>query len=195
MPSSALLDVVATMTTSRAPAIGARGRRATPKVTTRASASAPSRARDARRRATSRIATRDDVPRRARRRAARARATATDVAIATATSNAADPVVGVAFGVAAALLVVITGGMAYVALGEALDRGEEARAREEDARRARATAANARRFARRDKATRMTPSQRAAMETGGGDARANASGTSANRRARRRATRAGEGEA
>ena len=183
------------MTTSRAPAIGARGRRATPRATPRASALAPSRARDARRRATSRIATRDDVPRRARRRAARARATATDVAIATATSNAADPVVGVAFGVAAALLVVITGGMAYVALGDALDRGEEARAREEDARLERATAANARRFARRDRATRMTPSQRAAMETGRGDARARASGTSANRRARRRATRAGEGEA
>ena len=126
-----------------------------------------------------------------------ARRGANDAALDAANAaTSSETLVGLAFGVAAALLVVITGGMAYIAAREALDRREEADAREDDARRRRVTAANEGKLARKNRAktTRMTPSQRAAMETREAvDARedddARATATRTNRSARRRAAR------
>ena len=144
---------------------------------------------------------RRDVPRRRGAASARirdvARRGANDAALDAANAaTSSDTLVGLAFGVAAALLVVITGGMAYIAAREALDRREEADAREDDARRRRVTAANEGKLARKNRAktTRMTPSQRAAMETrevvdAREDDDARATATRTNRSARRRAAR------
>ncbi|CEF99145.1 unnamed product [Ostreococcus tauri] len=109
-------------------------------------------------------------------------------AVRTAVDAAPDPVAGVAFAVATALLLVITGGMGYVALREALDRKAESDARAEEDRQARvieANKGNARlQQAQRVRGKKLTPSQRAAMETEGDGGM--------NRRERRRRERAGE---
>jgi len=107
-----------------------------------------------------------------------------------------DPIVAAAFALAVVLLVVITGGMGYVAFREALDRNEEKNAREEEARQRRVIEANPNKVNERKskRRERVTPSQMAAMtrleDGGGGDAAENGGG---NRRARRRAARR-EGE-
>jgi len=107
-----------------------------------------------------------------------------------------DPIVAAAFALAVVLLVVITGGMGYVAFREALDRNEEKNAREEEARQRRVIEANPNKVLERKskRRERVTPSQMAAMtrleDGGGGDAAENGGG---NRRARRRAARR-EGE-
>lgn len=121
---------------------------------------------------------------------------AADAALDAVTTT--DPVVGAAFALAVVLLVVITGGMGYVAFREALDRNEEKNAREEEARQRRVIEANPNKVNERKskRRERVTPSQMAAMtrleEAGGGeDAAAEVGG--GNRRARRRAARR-EGE-
>ena len=107
-----------------------------------------------------------------------------DEALTSAAVPASDPLAGVAFGIAFALLLVITGGMGYVALREALDRNEERVAREEEERKVRVAEANRGRIPT-VKTPKMTPSQRAMVETGG------ESSGAANRRERRRRERAG----
>ena len=112
-------------------------RRATPRV---ARASVEARGVASRESASARIR---DVARRG----------ANDAALDAANAaTSSETLVGLAFGVAAALLVVITGGMAYIAAREALARREEADAREDDDARATATRTNrsARRRAARD---------------------------------------------
>lgn len=119
---------------------------------------------------------------------------AADAALDAVTTT--DPVVGAAFALAVVLLVVITGGMGYVAFREALDRNEEKNAREEEARQRRVIEANPNKVMERKskRRERVTPSQMAAMtrlEEGGGEDGAEVGG--GNRRARRRAARR-EGE-
>lgn len=75
-------------------------------------------------------------------------------------------------------------GWGYVALREALDRNEERVAREEEERKVRVAEANRGRIPT-VKTPKMTPSQRAMMETGGESA------GGANRRERRRREREG----
>lgn len=94
----------------------------------------------------------------------------------------------VAFGFALAvvLLVVITGGVAYVAFREAMDRREETRARDEEARRTRVVEANPSRAVNEKKIqrkSRATPSQVAAMTREEEDGRAR-DGNRKNRRRR-----------
>jgi len=88
-------------------------------------------------------------------------------AASSSASGSGDPIAGAAFAIAVVLLVIITGGMGYIALREALDRNEEKLAREEEERKIRVVEANRGRFG--DKASsksRLTPSQRAAKEIG-----------------------------
>ena len=107
-------------------------------------------------------------------------------------SNAAsdDSLVAFGFGLAVVLLVVITGGVAYVAFREAMDRREETRARDEEAHRTRVVEANPSRAVNEKKVkrkSRATPSQVAAMTREEEDGNGNARG--GNRRRRRRAAR------
>lgn len=112
-----------------------------------------------------------------------------DEALASAEASASDPLAGVAFGIAFALLLVITGGMGYVALREALDRNEERAAREDEERKVRVAEANRGRIPT-VKTPKMTPSQRAMVETGG-----ESMGTANRRERRRREREGGEGNA
>jgi hypothetical protein len=114
-----------------------------------------------------------------------------DVAVdALGSTSPDDSFVAFGFALAVVLLVVITGGVAYVAFREAMDRREETRARDEEARRTRVLEANPSRAVTEKKGkrkSRATPSQVAAMTREEEDAR----GTSraGNRRDRRRAAR------
>ena len=103
-------------------------------------------------------------------------------------SNAAsdDSLVAFGFALAVVLLVVITGGVAYVAFREAMDRREETRARDEEARRTRVVEANPSRAVNEKKIqrkSRATPSQVAAMTREEEDGRARG-GNRKNRRRR-----------
>ena len=101
-----------------------------------------------------------------------------------------DSFVAFGFALAVVLLVVITGGVAYVAFREAMDRREETRARDEEARRTRVVEANPSRAVNEKKIqrkSRATPSQVAAMTREEEDGNGNARG--GNRRRRRRAAR------
>lgn len=104
----------------------------------------------------------------------------------TAGAASGDPIAGAAFAIAVVLLVIITGGMGYIALREALDRNEEKLAREEEERKIRVVEANRGRFGDKPNksATRLTPSQRAAKEIGD-----EGSVVSENRRERRKRER------
>lgn len=104
----------------------------------------------------------------------------------TAGAASGDPIAGAAFAIAVVLLVIITGGMGYIALREALDRNEEKLAREEEERKIRVVEANRGRFGDKPNksATRLTPSQRAAKEIGD-----EGSVASENRRERRKRER------
>ena len=110
-----------------------------------------------------------------------------DVAVdALAPTSPDDSFVAFGFALAVVLLVVITGGVAYVAFREAMDRREETRARDEEARRTRVLEANPTRAVNEKKEkrkSRATPSQVAAMTREEEDAR------SGNRRHRLRAER------
>jgi len=103
----------------------------------------------------------------------------------TAGAASGDPIAGAAFAIAVVLLVIITGGMGYIALREALDRNEEKLAREEEERKIRVVEANRGRFGDKPNksATRLTPSQRAAKEIG------DEGSVSENRRERRKRER------
>ena len=99
-----------------------------------------------------------------------------------------DSFVAFGFALAVVLLVVITGGVAYVAFREAMDRREETRARDEEARRTRVVEANPSRAVNEKKIqrkSRATPSQVAAMTREEEDGRARGG----HRRRRRRAAR------
>ena len=99
-----------------------------------------------------------------------------------------DSLVAFGFALAVVLLVVITGGVAYVAFREAMDRREETRARDEEARRTRVLEANPTHAVNEKKGKRKlraTPSQVAAMTREEEDARGTA--PSGRRRRRRRA--------
>ncbi len=97
-----------------------------------------------------------------------------------------DSLVAFGFALAVVLLVVITGGVAYVAFREAMDRREETRARDEEARRTRVVEANPSRAVNEKKIqrkSRATPSQVAAMTREEEDGRARG-GNRKNRRRR-----------
>ncbi len=97
-----------------------------------------------------------------------------------------DSFVAFGFALAVVLLVVITGGVAYVAFREAMDRREETRARDEEARRTRVLEANPTRAVNEKKEkrkSRATPSQVAAMTREEEDGRARG-GNRKNRRRR-----------
>ena len=97
-----------------------------------------------------------------------------------------DSFVAFGFALAVVLLVVITGGVAYVAFREAMDRREETRARDEEARRTRVVEANPSRAVNEKKIqrkSRATPSQVAAMTREEEDGRARG-GNRKNRRRR-----------